>query len=92
MYATSVVSAAAARAAEQVAQSPQPAQAVAPAEEAARGQMGGFGASRAQFVWEEVDDQQVVLQVRAPSPEFLPLIPGWGAITKTVTVRTERFR
>jgi hypothetical protein len=92
MYATSSLTAAAARAAQDVAEAPDPAAEAAPAEAAARQQLGTFGATRTRFNWLEVDGQQVVLQVRADSPGLLPLPAGWRSITRTVTVRTERFR
>jgi Flp pilus assembly protein TadG len=92
LYATSALTSAATRAAETVAQAPAPSSAVAAAERAARQQLGSFGGRRAVFDWQEVDAQQVVLRVQAPSPEFLPFVPGWSEITRTVTVRTERFR
>ena len=92
MYATSTLTAAAARAAEQVAEAPDPLTAAPTAESAARQQLGSFGATRTRFDWLEVDGQQVVLQIRGDSPSFLPLPNGWSAITRTVTVRTERFR
>lgn len=92
LYATSAVSSAAARAAESVAQAPDPAAEVGPAEASARAQLGTLGRSRSLFVWKEVDAQQVVLQVITRSPEFLPGIADWSRIERTVTVRTERFR
>lgn len=92
MYATSVLASAATRAAQTVAQAPVPALEVAGAEAAARRQLGSFASSNARFVWQEVDGSQVVLQVMARSPEFLPGVPGWSQISRTVTVRTERFR
>ena len=92
MYATSALTSAATRAAQTVAQAPVPALEVAGAEAAARQQLGSFGSARARFVWVEVDGSQVVLHVVARSPEFLPGLPGWSRISRTVTVRTERFR
>jgi hypothetical protein len=65
---------------------------VAAAEAAARAELGGFGARHTTFVWREVDGAQVVLEVQARSPEFLPGLPGWSRIDRTVTVRRERFR
>jgi hypothetical protein len=75
-----------------VAEAPDRASAAPAAEAAARQQLGSFGADRTQFTWLEVDSQQVVLKVQGDSPTFLPLPTGWRAITRTVTVRTERFR
>ncbi|MDA8047961.1 MAG: hypothetical protein M0Z30_22460 [Actinomycetota bacterium] len=92
LYAESALTSAATRAAESVATSLQPSQDVAAAEAAARSQLGSFGSRHVSFDWKEVDGQQIVLEVRAQSPEFLPGIPGWSRIQRTVTVRTERFR
>jgi hypothetical protein len=92
LYATSTLTAAAASAAEQVADSPDP-QATAPqAAAAARQQLGTFGATSTSFVWKEIDGEQVVLEVHGESPSFLPLPAAWRSISRTVTVRTERFR
>jgi hypothetical protein len=92
LYATSTLAAAAARAAEQVAEAPDPLAAAPAAEAAARQQLGTFGATRTHFDWIEIDGQQVVLEVRGDSPTLLPLLPGWSAIKRIVTLRTERFR
>jgi hypothetical protein len=92
LYATSTLSSAATNAADEVASAPVPAAAVAVAEAQARADLGGFGASHTTFDWVEVDANQVVLQVTAQSPEFLPGLSAWSTITRTVTVRTERFR
>jgi hypothetical protein len=92
LYATSTLTSAAARAAEQVAESPNPASAVPDAEAAARADLGPFGATRTRFVWKEADAQQVVLEVTGESPQFLPMPATWRTIDRTVTVRTERFR
>lgn len=92
LYATSVVTSAATRAAEAVAQAPDPVAETAPAETAARRQLGSFEAARSRFVWEEIDASRVVLRVVAQSPEFLPGLAGWTRISRQVTVRTERFR
>ena len=92
LFATSAVTSAATRAAEAVASSADPAASEPAAEAAARRQLGSFGASHTTFLWREVDAEQVVLEVVATSPEFLPGIPGWSRIDRTVTVRTERFR
>lgn len=92
LYATSALTTAATRAAETVASSPFPQASVAAAEQEARSQLGSFAANHTDFEWKEVDGEQVVLEVSATSPEFLPLVPGWATITRTITVRTERFR
>ncbi len=92
LYATSTLTAVAARAAEDVAESPDPASEMPLAVTEARQQLGPFGATRARFQWLEVDRQQVVLTVRGDSPTLLPLPGGWSSITRTVTIRTERFR
>lgn len=92
LYATSALTSAATRAAETVAGSPTPEAAVGPAEAAARQQLGSFGAERTTFVWEEVDSLRVVLEVKASTPQLLPVPYGWQLITRTVSVRTERFR
>jgi hypothetical protein len=92
LYATSTLTTAANRAAEQVADSPDPAAAVPDAEAAARADSEIFGATRTHFVWKEADLQQVVLEVTGQSPGFLPLPSAWRTIQRTVTVRTERFR
>ena len=92
LYATSALSDAATRAAEVVASSPNPTASESDAEDAARHRLGSFGADHTTFTWQEVDDQQVVLEVTGHSPEFLPGLPGWSRIDRTVTVRTERFR
>jgi hypothetical protein len=92
LYATSALTSAATRAAEAVASSPVPAAAVSGAETEARKELGSFGARHTSFLWKEVDGQQVVLEVQGRSPEFLPGLPGWSRIDRTVTVRAERFR
>lgn len=92
MYAESALTAAATRAAETVATSAQPTEDVAAAETAARSMLGSFASHHVTFSWEEVDGQQVVLLVRAESPEFLPGLAAWSRIQRTVTIRTERFR
>lgn len=92
LYATSALTSAATRAAETVAQSPDPQASVPGAEADARSQLGTFGATRAIFVWKEADDEQVVLEVKGQGPGFLPLPSTWTSIDRTVTVRTERFR
>lgn len=92
MYATSALTSAATRAADAVASSPVPGAGVEAAEAQARAELGSFGAGHTTFVWREVDPRQVVLEVQGRSPEFLPGLPGWSRIDRTVTVRTERFR
>lgn len=92
LYATSSLTAVAARAAEEVAESPDPISEMPLATTEARQQLGTFGARHTRFQWLEVDAQQVVLEVRGDSPTLLPLPGGWSSITRTVTIRTERFR
>jgi hypothetical protein len=92
LYVTSTLSAAATHAAEDVAFSPEPASAAPAAEADARARLGGFGAKHAEFTWLEVDQEVVVLRVSGQSPGFLPLPADWDRISRTVTVRTERFR
>ena len=92
LYASSALTSAATRAADAVASTPVPETGVAAAEAQARSDLGSFGARHTTFVWKEVDAQQVVLEVQGRSPEFLPGLPGWSRIDRTVTVRTERFR
>jgi hypothetical protein len=92
LYATSALTSAATRAAEEVAQSADPLSEVAPAEAAARASLGSYGTAHTTFLWKEVDAQAVVLEVMAPGPGFLPLPSTWSRIHRTVTVRTERFR
>lgn len=94
LYATSVVTSAAFDAAQMVATSPgdQPAQELL-AERDARRRLGSLGdPQRARFTWLEADGQQVVLRVQSESPQFIGLPEAFREITKTVTVRTERFR
>lgn len=92
LYAESALTSAATRAADTVASSPVPGTGVGAAEAEARQELGSFGASHTTFAWREVDGLQVVLEVRGSAPEFLPGLPGWSRIDRTVTVRTERFR
>lgn len=92
LYATSALTSAAVTAAGEVASAPVPASEVPAAEAQARADLGSFGSSRTQFDWVEVSGQQIVLRVTARSPEFLPGLSAWSAISRTVTVRTERFR
>jgi hypothetical protein len=93
LYATSSLTSAAFEAARQVAETPGDQQsAVGLAQQGAEQRLGGFGAEHTRFRWLEVDGEQVVLQVTAQSPGFLPLPPSFRRIDRTVTVRTERFR
>ncbi len=92
MYAESALTSAATRAAETVATSARPALDIPAAEAAARSQLGSFASRHVTFLWEEADGQQIVLLVRAESPEFLPGLAAWSRIQRTITVRTERFR
>jgi uncharacterized membrane protein len=92
LYATSTLSSVAIRAAQSVAQSPLLRGDVAHAEAVAKASLGSFGSAHTQFLWKQVDGHQVVLELRATPPEFLPGLPGWNQISRTVTVRTERFR
>ncbi|HEX4864789.1 MAG TPA: hypothetical protein VFV02_11990 [Acidimicrobiales bacterium] len=92
LYATSTLTAAATHAAEDAAYSSDPAAAASAAEADARSRLGGFGARRAIFTWIEVDESAVVLRVTALSPGLLPLPADWSRISRTVRVRTERFR
>ena len=92
LYATSTLSSAATHAAEDVAYSSTPLFAAPVAEADARARLGGFGAAHAVFTWLELDGNAVVLRVTGESPGFLPLPAGWNRISRTVTVRTERFR
>lgn len=92
LYVASVLSATATHAAEQAAFSSDPASAVGPAEADARTAMGRFGAERTSFHWIEADDRWVVLRVSGRSPVFLPWPEEWTQISRTVRVRTERFR
>ena len=92
LYAESALTSAATRAADTVASSTVPSSGVSAAETEARRELGSFGARHTAFLWREVDAEQVVLEVQSRSPEFLPGLPGWSRIDRTVTVRTERFR
>lgn len=92
LYATSVVTSAATRAAETVAEAAVPEAAVPAAQAAAVEQLGSFASQHATFSWREVDGTEVVLNVAARSPEFLPGLADWSRISRTVTIRTERFR
>lgn len=94
LYATSAVTAAAFDAARRVASADAPSRPIAirDAEANARGALGSFGRARTSFRWLEVDAAEVVVEVRARPPTFVPL-PGWlGRIDRTVRVRAEGFR
>ena len=91
LYATSTLTSAAFAAARRVATASFPRAEVAEAQQAAVAQLGSFGAEHTTFDWLEVDGQQIVLEVRAESPGFVP-IAGLRTIERTVTVRTERVR
>jgi hypothetical protein len=92
LYVTSVVTSAAYQAAQAVATSAGESSAIPAAQLQARQRMGTFGGAHAQFIWREVDAQQVVLEVIDESPAFTPLPHSYRRIDRTVTVRTERFR
>jgi hypothetical protein len=91
LYATSMVTSAAFGAAEDVATAASGPAAVPGAQAAALSQLGSWGAAHTTFTWLEVDGERVVLEVRAQPPGFVHLL-GTGAIERTITVRTERFR
>jgi hypothetical protein len=92
LYATSALTSAADDAATQVATAGGAPSAVPGAEATARAGLGTFGAEHTRFDWIEVDAQQVTVRVTAESPALLPLPATYRRITRTVTVRTERFR
>jgi hypothetical protein len=92
LYATSAVTAAADEAAQQVATGGGSTMEVPVAEAAARASLGTFGREHTRFDWLVVDAQEVVLRVTASSPGFLPLPASFDRISRTVTLRTERFR
>ena len=92
LYAQSALTSAATRAAETVSESSSPLQAEAAAGAALRSQLGPFGASHVRLSWDEADGAQVVLRVEAGAPSLLPGPASWRTITRSVTVRTERFR
>lgn len=92
LYATSVVTSVAFDAANAVADAPGDQQVEAMlAGATARDRLGAMG-RQAVFVWQQVNAQQVVLEVRALSPGFAPLPISYRRIDRTVIVRTERFR
>jgi hypothetical protein len=92
LYATSAVTAAANEAAQQVATAGGQPGGVPAAEASARASLGSFGADRTHFDWIEVDAEQVVLRVTARSPGLVPLSGSLQRISRTVRLRTERFR
>lgn len=92
LYASSTLSSAASHAAEEVAYSPYPPAEVAIAEADARRQLGSFGGSRTTFDWGPLNGDVVVLKVIARAPSFVPFTGAWATITRTVSVRIERFR
>jgi len=92
LYATSALTAAANEAAQQVATAGGSPVEVPAAEAAARSSLGSFGRRNTRFDWIEVDAQRVVLRVTASSPGLLPLGRALDRISRTVTLRTERYR
>jgi hypothetical protein len=92
LYATSALTAAANEAAQQVATSGGSSLEVPVAEAAARSSLGTFGRDDTRFNWIEVDGQRVVLRVTARSPGLLPLGRSFNRISRTVTLRAERYR
>ena len=92
MYASSTLSSAASHAAEEVAYSPDPPVEVAIAEADARRQLGSFGGSRTTFDWGPLNGDVIVLKVIAHAPSLVPFTAAWTTITRTVSVRAERFR
>jgi len=89
LYATSVLSDAAERAASMVATSPDPQAEVAAAQADARLE---FGLRNSHFVWVEVDAKRVVLEVVSPSPAVISLPVLSAPIRTTVVLRSEGFR
>ncbi|MGI8492010.1 MAG: hypothetical protein ACR2KC_02990 [Acidimicrobiales bacterium] len=93
LYATSTLTATGFDAARQVASAPgAPSAAIPLAEATARHRLGRFASDHTTFIWQEADDQQVVLKLDSSSPGFLPLPRSFREIHRTVTVRRERFR
>ena len=92
LYATSSVTAAANEAAEQVASQGGSPQGIPVAQAEAVARLGPFGSRHTHFRWLQVNGQVVVVRVTAQSPALLPLPRSYRDITRTVTVRTERFR
>ncbi|MGH9122821.1 MAG: hypothetical protein ACRDYC_12910 [Acidimicrobiales bacterium] len=91
LYAASVLTSAAFDAARSVATSIDEQAEVPVAQTVAQRSLGGL-ADHTIFTWLEVDGQQVVLRIAAQSPGFLPLPSSLRDVSRTVTVRTERFR
>jgi hypothetical protein len=93
LYATSVLSSVAFDTAQSVATDPgnQGAEETV-AEQQALDKLGSLGRAHTRFIWEEADANQVVLHLESESPSFLPLPVSYRHISRTVTVRTERFR
>jgi hypothetical protein len=92
LYATSAVTAAANEAAEQVASEGGSPRGIPAAQAEAVARLGSFGSRHTHFRWLQVNGQAVVVRVMAESPALLPLPQSYRDITRTVTVRTERFR
>lgn len=92
LYASSALSAAASHAAEEVAYAPDPPAEMPIAESEARRQLGSFGGPRTTFDWGPVGADYVVLTVTGHAPSLVPFDSGWATVTRTVTVRVERFR
>ena len=92
LYASSALSSAASHAAEEVAYAPDPAAEEAAAESSARRDLGSFGGTRTVFQWGPLDGASIVLTVTGHAPSLVPFDSGWATITRTVTVRVERFR
>lgn len=92
LYASSALSSAASHAAEEVAYAPDPPAEVPIAESEARHQLGSFGGSRTTFDWGPIGGNYVVLKVTGHAPSLVPFDSGWVTVTRTVTVRVERFR
>lgn len=92
LFAVSAVTTAANDAAEAVADDGGNPAAVPAAQASAVSRLGTFGSGHTRFDWLEVDGQEVRLRVTARSPALVPLPVSYRDISRTVTVRTERFR
>ena len=93
LYATSVLTSVAFDAATAVATNPSNQVAEeAVAERQALDKLGSLGRDHTRFVWKEADANQVVVRVESETPSFLPLPVSYRQISRTATVRTERFR
>ena len=92
LYASSALSSAASHAAEEVASSPDPWAEIPVAEADARRQLGSFGGPRTTFDWGPLSGDAVVLKVVGHTPSWVPFDRGWATVSRTVTVRIERFR